>query len=279
MKILYVVSGTGLQGGATKSFFAMADGVAREGNEIKVVAPDANGVTVAARERGWEVLVVPYRFCALPSWHTMRDKLMFLPRLLKTVICNLKARKVVRKFAEHYRPDIIHDNTSVTDIGHYAATHIGATHVIHVREYGWKDFRLVLPFINERLHYPKAALIAITDDLRELRGKGMPADRCTTIYNGVVKKEQIRYNPDKEPYFLYAGRIQEAKGVRDLIDAYISYARKIQSESKNPMRMVMAGSVTHDPGLYADLRRKLLDAGLDGNVEWMGEIKNVDKYM
>ena len=39
MKILYVVSGTGMQGGATKSFFAMADGVAREGHEIRLIAP------------------------------------------------------------------------------------------------------------------------------------------------------------------------------------------------------------------------------------------------
>lgn len=279
MKILYVVSGTGLQGGATKSFFAMADGVAAAGHEIRIVAPDGNGVTVAARERGWEVLVVPYRFATLPALSTGKDKVLFLPRLLKSLIINRKARKVVERYVEEYRPDIIHDNTSVTDIGHYAAEHIGAIHVTHVREYGWKDFRLLNPGLKKRLKYSKAALIAITEDLKKLRGKFLPEAKKATIYNGVVSAEMIRYKSDKSPYFLYAGRVQHAKGVSDLIAAYIKYCDEVVAEGKTPLRLIMAGSLKHEPKLCSHLQTQLQKAGYDKNVEWLGEITGVDKYM
>ncbi|MDE6810884.1 MAG: glycosyltransferase [Muribaculaceae bacterium] len=279
MKILYVVSGTGVHGGATKSFFVMADGIAREGHEIKLIAPDDKGVTELARQRGWEVFVVPYRFCALPAWQSTKDKLMFIPRLIKSVILNTKAHQAVKKFVRSYRPDIVHDNTSVTDIGHFAAKSIDIPHIIHIREYGWKDFRLVLPFLKRRLRYSKAAIIGITDDLRNLRGRFLSPDRQVTIYNGVVRKDKISYDPDKEDTFLFAGRIEHAKGVSDLIDAYIKYAEIVSSTGNNPLRLIMAGSTTRDPELYESLLKKLQSSGLSEKVEWLGEIKEVASYM
>lgn len=268
-----------MRGGATKSFLAMADGVAREGHTVKVVVPDENGVVGILKARGWEVLPVAYRFCALPRWESLRDKLMFLPRLAKYYLENRKARKVVKKFAEKYQPDIIHDNTSVTDIGHYAAKHIGATHVIHIREYGWKDFRLVLPFLRERLRYRKAAIIAITEDLRKLRGGDVAIERQTTIYNGVVRHDQFRYHPDKQPEFLYAGRVQKTKGVEDLIEAYLKYSNDVMAEGRQPFRLIMAGSMSSDPELVGALQVRLREAGIDERVEWKDEISNVDEYM
>lgn len=277
MKILYIISGTDIQGGATKSFLAMADGVVREGHTVKLVTPDEEGLTIEARKRGWEVLVTPYRFCALPMLKSWRDKLMFFPRLAKTIFQNLRARRIVNRFVREYRPDIIHDNTSVTDIGHYAAKSIDVPNVIHIREYGWKDFRLVLPGLGRRLKYKKSAIIGITNDLTRLRGNKVPADRQITIYNGVIKRESISYNAEKRPEFLYAGRIQHAKGVTDLIDAYINYVDKVGEE--DAFKLLMAGNTHTEPSTVKELMRKLEDAGLENKVEWLGEIKDIEKYM
>lgn len=279
MKILYILSGTGMQGGATKSFLAMADGVAAAGNEVRVVAPDDRGVTSVVRERGWKVFVVPYRFSCLPGWSNWRDRLLFLPRLCRNILLNRKAHKLVKNYVEEYRPDIVHDNTSVTDVGHQAARHIGATHVIHVREYGWKDFRMVITHLAQRLHYPKAAIIAITDELRSLRGRQLPADRQITIYNGVVGKNSFRYNAAKQDYFLYAGRVTEDKGCADLIDAYIGYCGWASESGRKPLRLIMAGSLTHEPITVNRLKERLRASGYAGNVEWLGEIKEVGRYM
>ncbi len=277
MKILYVVSGTGLQGGATKSFFAMADGVAAAGHTIKIVAPDEKGLTVEARKRGWEVMVIPYRFSSLPLFATAKDKLMFIPRLMKNIWQNRLARKPVINFAKEFGPDLIHDNTSVTDVGHYAAKALEIPHIIHVREYGWKDFKLVILGLKKRIRYRKSAVIAITDDLKNHVAKDLPAERKCTIYNGIVKESQIHYQPDKEPVFLYAGRIQRAKGVADLIDAYILYAQEVGKESA--FRLVLAGSYKNEPEFHEQLVRKLAKNGLSEKVDWLGEINNVEEYM
>lgn len=257
----------------------MADGVSAAGHEIKIVTPDEKGLTQVALERGWEVMVVPYRFCSLPLWKTGKDKIMFLPRLAKTILYNLKARGKVIKFAQSFGPDIIHDNTSVIDVGHYAAKRLNIPHIIHIREYGWKDFRLVLPGLKSRLNYSKSAIIGITRDLTSMRGKHLPPERKCTIYNGIVKRKEIKYDSEKEPFFFYAGRIQFAKGVSELIDAYINYCKFIISKNEKPLKLILAGSTTNEMAFFKQQAEHVRNAGLEDYVEWLGEISNVEDYM
>lgn len=276
MKILYILSGTGTKGGATKSFLSMADAVAKNGNEIAVVVPNEEGVTSLLRERGWKVLVVPYGYCSLPALgFNLRDIVRFIPRLIKGGICNFMARKKVLAFAKEFRPDIIHDNTSVTDIGHHVAHDLGIPHVIHVREYGWKDFHLVLPWINERLTAPNAYVVAITSELAIFRGKGIVADHLRIIYNGVIHESQIMYNPIKKHFFLYAGRIEHAKGVDELIDAYIAYSIKEKEIGNEPFRLKLAGGCD-DNNFMKGLQRRLHATGLDKYVDFLGVVEDME---
>lgn len=278
MKILYILSGTEIFGGATKSFLVMADAMAQAGHEIAVMVPDEKGITPTLRQRGWIVNRVSYDFCALPrlSWST-RDIVRFIPRLVRIVYLNMRARRKVTKFAKEWHPDIIHDNTSVTDLGHYAAAALGVPHVIHVREYGWRDFRLVLPFINRRLMAHNAYLAAITSDLASFRGKDVAQGHVRTIYNGILKGINETYISKKEPYFLYAGRIVPAKGVDDLIEAYIKYTQVQLSSDKVPLRLVLAGNYFKD-GFVDGLVKNIKDAGIENYVDWLGEIDNIYDY-
>lgn len=278
MRIVYILSGTETKGGATKSFLAMADSVVAAGNEIAVVVPDEKGITSVLKERGWEVMSVPYDFCALPrlSW-SARDIFRFIPRLMRIAYLNLRARRKVIRFAKEWHAQLIHDNTSVTDLGHYAARKLGIPHVIHIREYGWRDFRLVLPGLGKRIKAPDTYLAAITSDLARFRGKNIPQSHVRTIYNGIVKDIPKEYVIVKDPYFLFAGRIVPAKGVDDLVDAYVRYASNVRANGKDPLKLLLAGHYLAD-NYVEGLVKKIEDNELNDYVEWLGEIDNINDY-
>lgn len=277
MKILYILSGTEAKGGATKSFLAMADSVAKKSNEIAVVVPDDNGITPILKSRGWKVLVVPYMFSTFPyiSW-SPRDIIRFIPRLIMSKLINRKARRVVNRFAEEWSPDIVHENTSVTDLGYHVAKRLNIPNVVHIREYGWKDFRRVIPNLNRRLMLPNTYMVAITSDLQKFRGKNIPKSHVRVIYNGVVSVGSLDCRSEKSPYFFYAGRIRPQKGVGDLINAYIKYAEMELLSGLKPLGLKLAGAYYSE---YADDLKSLISrAGLDDNVEWLGEIEDVHEY-
>ncbi|MDE6511959.1 MAG: glycosyltransferase [Muribaculaceae bacterium] len=278
MRILYILSGTEIRGGATKSFLAMADSVVAAGHQVAVVVPDENGVTPVLKSKGWEVLVVPYMFATLPylSW-ALRDMVKFVPRLVKSKTLNRKARKIVDEFAEKWRPDIVHDNTSVTDLGYYVGQKLNIPHLIHIREYGWRDFHRINPGLKRRLSDPNAYVATITADLASFRGKGIKNSHLRVIYNGVVSGIPSGYNPAKAPYFLYAGRIREAKGVGDLIAAYVAYASTEIGAGRVPLGLKLAGAL--DTGEFMDkVRGQIKDAGIDDYVEWLGERDDVGSF-
>ncbi len=264
-------------GGATKSFLAMADSVALKSNEIAVVVPNADGITPILKSRGWKVVVVPYMFSTLPYIScSPRDIIRFIPRLVMSRLLNRKARKIVESFAEEWRPDIVHENTSVTDLGYHVAQRLNVPNVIHIREYGWRDFRRIIPNLRKRMMSTNSYMVAITSDLQNYRGKNIPKSRFKVIYNGVVSGVSINYKAEKSPYFFYAGRIQPQKGVGDLISAYIKYAEGELRSGLKPLGLKLAGA---DNSEYAeDLKILLSKAGIDDKVEWLGEIDDVQKY-
>lgn len=276
MKVLYILSGTEIRGGATKSFLSMADAVASAGHDVAVIVPDEKGVTSELKSRGWDVLVVPYMFATLPylSW-SFREIAKFIPRYLKAQIINRKAKKIVNNFAKSWNPDLIHDNTSVIDLGHYAAAELKIPHVIHIREYGWRDFRRIIPGLRKRLSSSNTFVIAITADLASFRGKGLQNSHLRVIYNGIVNKQSGGYNSKKEPFFLYAGRIRRAKGADDLIQSYLVYAKAEISAGRTPLSLKMAGN-NKAGGFIEEMKKQITEAGLENFVEWLGEISIVD---
>lgn len=278
MKVLYILNATAAKGGATKSFLALADAMAAEGNEVAVVVPEENGITSILRDRGWRILSIPYYYCALPyvSWN-LKDIISFVPKIFWYIFVNQRAKKAVVQFAKEWNPDIVHDNTSVTHLGHHAAKALDIPHIIHIREYGWKNFRIAILGLKKRLRWKKAYSVAITKRLAKFRDKGLPKGRMSTIYNGIVKEIPSDYISDKEPYFLYAGRIIEAKGVGDLIDAYIRYGKEELQHQKTPLRLKLAGEEGAD-GYSRRLRGKLKDSMLGDYVDWLGDVPDIDSY-
>lgn len=273
IRVLYIASGTGMAGGATKSLLAMLREAGKAGIEYEVICPDEAGLTRYLRECGVKVKVIPYRHACLPQHKGIKNMIKWLPRLIHNSWINFSARSKVAKAAARFAPDIIHENSSAIDVGYHAAKRLGIPDVIHIREYGDLDFKLHLPGRDKRLADANTYTISITKDIARHKDQDKNP-RGIQIYNGIVKEEQIRYTPEKKPYFLYAGRIEEAKGVDSLIKAYARYAK----ETERPLKLLIVGGSNY-PDFLALMKFQTDTLGISDLVEWPGQRDDIADLM
>ena len=274
MKILYIVSSTDIYGGATKSFINMISGVAAAGNEVVVVLPASDGLTGILKGKGIRTYVFKYGFDIWPKIRFGKGLLLYLPRLIRRFATNNKAVSELVRIVEEEQPDLIHTNVSPITIGYKASKKCGVPHVLHIREYGDKDFNLNIRNVSELIK--ESNTISITKDIAAYRGVlGKPGH--TVIYNGIFHESEFKYREGKEPFFLYAGRITEKKGIGLLIDGYIRYIKKYGGS----YGLQIAGRVP-DPKsqeLVNSLKAELERSGISDKVHWLGEIKDLSGYM
>lgn len=259
MNIVYILSATGISGGATKAFMTLLKGITEAGNTVTVVCPDKNGIYRYLTEENPMAHVTPislhYTYDILPFIRHFKDIPLFIPRLIKRYIKNrLAANKLVR-YCKKFNPDIIHTNTSVNNIGYIAAQKLHIPHIWHIREYGDRDFNMIVPNQKKKLRAHNNYKISITKDI--LNYKGLENDATArVIYDGPI---EIIYNPltADNRYFLYAGRLTQKKGVFDLIDAYRKYIEKVGSTA---IPLKLAGSA--DTKVQARIRETIIGNNL-----------------
>lgn len=273
MKVLYIASSTGMAEGATKSLIAMISQVHTLGVELEVICPDENGITHWLKERDIKTHVVHFRHKRLPFTRTFSDKLKWLPRLIHDSWINFRAQPSVTDIAKTFSPDIIHENTSVIDLGYRASKAIGVPDVIHIREYGDLDFKMKLPGRKKRLTDKNVFTISITKDIkRHLCQDSNP--NATQIYDGILQVSDIRFNECKEKWFLYAGRIERAKGIDNLLNSYVQYACRV--DSAYPL-YVCGGC--NNPAYLEKMKAFVAENGLESKVVWMGERSDIADFM
>ncbi|MDE6637647.1 MAG: glycosyltransferase family 4 protein [Muribaculaceae bacterium] len=273
MKVLYIASGTGIAGGATKSFIAMICQAQIHGIDFEVVCPNENGLTQWLRDRNIKVHVVPFRHVRLPYFNTMEEKIKWLPRVVHDFWINFRARSGVKRIAKEYAPDLVHENSSVINVGYYASKSIGVPDIVHIREYGYLDFRLILPGRKSRLKSPHVSSISITKDIQK-HLKQDSKDNAIQIYDGIVRTSDFRINEDKQRWFLYAGRIEPAKSIEDLLHAYVEYVKSVN----NPIPLYVCGGCD-DPAFLENMKLITVQGGVNSKVVWLGERADVADFM
>lgn len=273
MKILYVINGTDPRGGANKSLKALAAQLLARGVEVAVVCPDRQGVFNDFGKMGAEVYALPYRYNLYPAVPGLKPWLKFLARGAVNRAC---ARRLAR-LCVTVRPDIIHTNTTANDIGYLAAKKLRLPHVWHVREYGMKDFGMKIPGMPRRLTAPGNYAITITRDLAADKGlAGLPTAR--TIYNGVVGDAPAPAPMEKEDYFLYAGRIEPAKGLGDLVDAFLQFCEDNPGR-RTALKIAGSAPVNLDGGFEQSLKERIAASPHRERVEWLGDVDPVAPLM
>lgn len=279
MRVLYVANSTNASGGDNKSLLTLLRGIRSKGVTPFVVVPDKGGIYGQLVKEGFDVTVVNYRMDVYPNTASVKDILLFVPRLLCRRVIERVAVSKISRLCREKGIDIVHSNVSVLSCGQSAARKSGLPHVAHVREFVDKDFRLH-PYpcrkaFYARLKSPHSYIICITRGIQEHHG--FSGTNVVQIYNGISESGSGEVSGAAfggERYFLYAGRIEKSKGVMQLVEAYADFMRKHPCGYS----LKLAGGES-DPVYSADVRRFVSSCGLDGKVTFLGARRDVAALM
>lgn len=275
MTILYILHSTDPAAGATKSFLLLLTGVLRAGHKAIVVVPEQTGIYDTLLRMGVEVLVEPSKPNTWTSAWNLRQTLLYIPRQLGRLLINRRATRHLRNKLAGTHIDLVHSNSSVIGIGQRIARAYGLPHIFHIREYGDKDFSLTY-FPSNRAFYrllraEDVYSICITRDVQRHFGlTGLSSSRV--IYNGVASPSSFPSEAQApRSFFLYAGRLEQTKGLADLVEAYNLYTQRVD----HPLPLKVAGE-TVDPAYEQQVRQRLEQYGLTSRVEFLGKVNDMD---
>lgn len=274
MKVLYLLSGPSVFDGSTKSLLNLVRGLKKYGVDIYIVCPSRKGIYKYLIKEGFNAIPLKYSFSMMPGFKTFRDKLYFIPKVFRWLIFNNIAQIRLYFICKRLRPDLIHTNTTALSIGYHVAKKLEIPHIWHIREYGDLDFHMKIKKINRYLLDNNNYTISITKDIASHRNV-INRKESRIIYNGIFNRSDIRYNPEKENYFLYAGRIQVAKGLKDLVLSFIDLCK---SRPNMNCRLLIAEGVVDEP-YKKEINNLINESNISNRVEWLGNRTDISDLM
>jgi len=264
MRILYIFHTRWLKGGASKSGLMLLKGLKAQGHEIVALCPGMDSLSYALAKESIAVNVLDYRWTYPHFKRNFLGVIKFIPQLLLDMIVNRKAAYVLERYCKFFKPDIIHTNSSVTNLGEIVAKRLGIPHVTHFREFGWKDCSAVMWHERRMNKYEYQYGIAIGKRIMDFHSaKGA---RIRLIYNGIVKTGSSAIDNNKDDGFLYVGGLYKEKGVEDMLCAYAGLDKGLRSKNK----LTIAGSAEILSYLEY-LKRLAKDLDIGDDVVWLGE--------
>ncbi|MDU0808907.1 glycosyltransferase [Aquirufa regiilacus] len=273
MKILYVAS-CGGPGGASTALYNLIQGLCDK-HEIILIFPQKGSFSKKVENLGVKCIYLPtYYLTAYPPFKSLGSKVKFLYRLLKLIYSNFIAYKYLLKVSKKINPDIIHTNVGPLDIGFKVALKLRIKHVWHLREYQDLDFDIRFfpsksDFFKKNRH-PNNFSISITQDIFDYWHLDKNKDQI--IYDGVVANREHTIVPKKSNFFLFVGRIEEAKGVKKLLRVFGEFASK-----NNDYQLLFAGS--GDEKYIQECSLLIAALKLEKRVLLLGQRDDVDKLM
>lgn len=275
MKIAYFLHTTSTTDGSTKAFLHIIKQL--KGLDINplVILPDKGALCRLLQEQKIPCIALRHgtRPSTYPPYNTIKDKIIFLPRLLGRMIINIIATCQSYIILRRFRPDLIHTNTSVLTIGYYVARLLKIPHIWHLREYDAWEFQSypypTFRYQQKRFQKSYSYTVPITKALQHYYGLEQ-ISTSQVIYDGVLPSSAITYTSNKDNYLLFAGSLCEVKGILPLIDAYAEYVR--QCPQALPLWIAGAGS--------NDYTKKIKDSieyyQLTSHIQLLGMRNDID---
>ena len=273
MKILFLAHSSIIEGSG-RALINILKGLQTYGVEVNVVLPNKKGdLNVSLHQLNIDCFYIPLTTTVYPPLKSRRDILLYLPRLFRLIIKNSISYWKLLALTKKISPDIIHTNTGVVNTGSQIALRTHIPHIWHIREYqelnfGWIPFPTKKNF-HRRLHQSNNHLIAITKDVFS-HYKMSEKDRV--IYDGVISVGQIPVIKEKQKYFLFVGRLEEAKGIEEAIEAFILFA----GEFSDYQFLIAASGY---PEYTARIKEKVNKTGLSTRIQFLGYRTDVNELM
>ncbi len=281
MRVLYILQSTNVIAGATKAFMNMLRGLMKKGVEPEVLLPGSDGIYDILVKEKIVTHVLNYRSHVYPSVNSLKDFFLFFPRLFMRCVLERRAVSKLKDIVKKRNIDIIHTNVSVVKIGYKVALDLNVKHLYHVREYGDLDFGLkyipIRQALINQLGDGKTYSVFITKDVQRHYGQQRNPRSCV-IYDGAIKYRTYEELPSiktEERFFLFAGRIEPAKGAYELIDAYVKYSEN----TKGTILPLFIAGEWHNKSYYNKIMERIPDGEIRNRIHFLGRVSNINELM
>ncbi|MFC1224246.1 glycosyltransferase family 4 protein [Pedobacter sp. BG31] len=276
MNVLYITHISSFFTGANRSLYHMLVGLKSKGvRPIVLLSPYADMTLKAELDKiGIQSYIIEYYMPVFPNNNNFRDKLLYLPKILRSKFRNLLARRKIFKIVQSESIDIIHTNVGPLLLGYEVANKLNIPHIWHLREFQDLDFDMKTWYTKKgflsMLNHENNHQIAISRAIYEYFHLKPPS---TVIYNGIMKSSAARYCPSKSDYFLYVGHLSENKGIQVLLQAFSIFCQNNKSHN-----LLIAGDSTL-PSYKLSLIDFLNEKEIGDRVSFLGHRNDVDQLM
>lgn len=265
---LFSIMSSSVKGGATISWLNTMIGLKKRGVKLKVAVPSIGFLTQELDKHGIEYLICSMPYWAYPRVNGIGDVVKFIPKLFRVFYRQILSYKLLKREMEGWRPDVIHTNVSVINIGYQLGKKLKIPHIWHIREYGVLDFaiRSIYGQKGLMLRLDNGPAISITKGLKSYFRLG---SKAKVIYNGIEEKgSMIRpLYAEREDVIIYVGRLTKAKGVEDVIDSFIK-----STQTGHNLKLNLIGN--YEPKYGDHLKEKIEQAGLKDRIILTGPIED-----
>ncbi len=281
MKILFVSNRVEI-GGATNSMLALIKNLKDNHNVIPiVVSPNKKGkVYDFCKKNNIEYYYVKYfeigyAFNVSTPKKIIKGILMPILFLLKAIFNKTSAKKLSKNI-DFNEIDFIHTNVCRDDFGIYLKKEYCKPLIMHMREFGKKDFECKYLSRNIYKYFNKNVdkFIAISNVIKDYYiEKGIDKNKIKTIYNGIDTssiKSKKTYN-DKIKNIVISSGISKNKGQEQVIDALKDIALN------SDIHLTLYGMGDNEYIKY--LKRKIKKYNLNNSISFKGYCNNLNEEL
>lgn len=274
MKIAYFLHTARATDGSSKAFLHLIHNLISKGITPLVILPQEGEICPILHDMNIRYVILTWaaRPSTYPWVNTFIGTILFIPRFFGRLLINSFATIQCIKILRQFSPDIIHSNSSTLAIGYYTARFLRVPHIWHIREYGAINFNASyypsFSIQQKRYKNKQSFTIGITKDILKYN-QLYNYPTAKVIYDGVLPTDMQTYLPNKNSYFLYAGRLEKNKGILPLIESYAEYCKQHHS----PLTLYIAGSGNDT---YTQLvKDKITTYELEDKIKLLGVRKDI----
>lgn len=238
MKVLFITHYDKLYG-ANRSLLNVIDEMKERNILPYVILPKKGALSYELDKRNVLYKIYPFR----PWTRKVGEKRIIMETAKKAI--NYSIAKKVKKDIINWGIDLIHTNSSCTEIGALAAYWVRKPHVWHLREFMEEDYNIEF-YLNKQkvinIMNKSERIIVISKALREKYVQYFTADKMKVIYNGVEYLDSYKHlkeTPDNKQFtILMVGIISINKGQKEAIEAI----EVVVNKGYKNVRLLIVGS-------------------------------------
>ncbi len=276
MKIIFITHYTSIYG-ANKSLFQLILELYKNfGVDPFVITPGKGEFTDELENNNIDYVNVKYF-----NWMSKRPKtIRLLMRFFNYPLRAIIYYKVKKRLSQC---DLIHTNSSATNLGGYLSMKSKKPHIWHIREFGKRDcdldFNVSLVKASGFMEKHADLLITISNALKSYYSDYIQEEKIKVIFNGIkykkIRKRDIpNFNSGGVLEICFLGLLHKNKNQIEAIKA-IDYL--VTEEGVANIRLNIFGD--GEPHYAQSLKQYVTERGLENNVIFHGFIKEIDSVL